>query len=86
MTVVLVQKERSCASTSPICLNCVQRFRLNKIPISRVTDEMACEMNEILCVAIRIAIRFHCLWFGICVCTKYRWENVIVIRFVCTLG
>jgi hypothetical protein len=43
-------------------------------------------LNEICCVAVRIATLLYCLLFGIWVCTKYRWENLIVVRFGCNLG
>ena len=46
---------------------------------------MPFEINEISCVAVGFAPCLYRLSFGIRSCMKYRWENLILVRFGCTL-
>jgi len=74
---VVVKKERSCASPSPISLHGVHRVIFSTIQIGIVTYQMPCELNEIPCVAVGFGPRLFCLSFDIRIFTKYRRENLI---------
>jgi hypothetical protein len=74
---VVVKKERSYGTPSPIRLHGVHRDSFNTIQIGIVTDQMPCELNEIHCEAVGFGPRLFCLSFDTRICTKYRRENLI---------